>query len=145
MMHDLKGKVAVDTGALIELVYCDESGQKLKDLLKNDVIEAYTTELAITELRYILCRKLWWTESSERVNKLIASGYFKVEDTLPLINETAKTKCQRAIALPDCFILALAHKIGGSALFDSKEKELADEMRKKPFDVNLVFLEEIDQ
>ncbi len=141
-MKDLKGKLAIDTSALIELIYCDSLGQKLKKALETDMIEAYTTELAITELRYVLCRKLGWQQSKERVNKLLASGYLKVENTSQLINEAAKIKCQRAISLPDCFILALAHKIEGKALFAHQEQELADEMRKKSFGIILLFLEE---
>ena len=142
-MQDLKGKLAIDTSALIELLYCDSLGQRLKKALETDVIEAYITELAITELRYILCRKLGWPQSSEKVNKLLASGYFTVEDTSRLIDEAAKIKCKRAISLPDCFTLALAHKITCSALFARKEQELADEMKKKPFDVSLLFMEEL--
>jgi hypothetical protein len=65
-----------------------------------------------------------------------------VEDTSQLINEAAKIKCQRAISLPDCFILALAHKIAGNALFARQEKELVDEIGKKPFAITLLFLEE---
>jgi predicted nucleic acid-binding protein len=141
-MKDLKGKLAIDTSALIELIYCDNLGQKLKKTLKTDMIEAYTTELAITELRYVLCRKLGWQQSKERVDKLLASGYFKVENTSQLINEAAKIKCQRAISLPDCFILALAHKIAGNALFARQEQELVNEMEKKSFDITLLFLEE---
>ena len=141
-MKDLKGKLAIDTSALIELIYCDNLGQKLKKALETDMVEAYTTELAITELRYVLCRKFGWQQSKERVNKLLTSGYFTVEDTSQLINEAAKIKCQRDISLPDCFILALAHKIGGNALFARQEKELADEIGKKPFDIILLFLEE---
>ncbi len=57
-MKDLKGKLAIDTSALIELIYCDILGQKLKKVLEADMVEAYTTELAIIELRYVLCRKL---------------------------------------------------------------------------------------
>jgi predicted nucleic acid-binding protein len=141
-MKYLKGKLAIDTSALIELIYCDSLGQKLKKALETDMVEAYTTELVITELRYVLCRKLGWRQSKERVDKLLASGYFNVEDTSQLINEAAKIKCQRAISLPDCFILALAHKIGGNALFARQEKELADEIGKKPFTITLLFLEE---
>jgi predicted nucleic acid-binding protein len=144
-MKDLKGKLAIDTSALIELIYCDRLGQKLKQALKTDMVEAYTTELAITELRYVLCRKLEWQQSKERVNKLLASGYFKVEDTSQLINEAAKIKCQRAISLPDCFILALAHKIAGNALFARQEQELADEMAKNSFGITLLFLEKLDR
>jgi predicted nucleic acid-binding protein len=139
---DLKGKLAIDTSALIELVYCDASGQKLKEALKSDLVEAWTTELAIAELRYILCRKLGWRESSEKVNKLLASGYIKVEDTLKLINEASKIKCRRAISLPDCFTLALAHEITGNALFARKEQDLTAEMQRKPFDVRILFLED---
>ena len=143
-MKDLKGKLAIDTSALIELIYCDSLGQKLKKALETDMVEAYTTELAITELRYVLCRKLGWQQSEERVDKLLASGYFKVEDTLQLINEAAKIKCKRAISLPDCFILALAHKIAGNALFARQEQEFADEMEKTSFGITLLFLEELE-
>ncbi len=139
---DLKGKLAIDTSALIELVYCDAPGQKLKEALKSDLVEAWTTELAIAELRYILCRKLGWRESSEKVNKLLASGYIKVEDTLKLIDEASKIKCRRAISLPDCFTLALAHEITGNALFARKEQDLTAEMQRKPFDVRILFLED---
>jgi len=139
---DLKGKLAIDTSALIELTYCDAPGQKLKESLKSDLVEAWTTELAIAELRYILCRKLGWRESSEKVNKLLASGYIKVEDTLKLINEASKIKCRRAISLPDCFTLALTHEITGNALFARKEQDLTAEMQRKPFDVRILFLED---
>ncbi len=142
MKTDLKGKLAVDTSALIELIYCDELGQKLKKALESDLVEAWTTEVAVAELRYVLCRKLGWRESTERVNKLLASGYIKVEDTIKLINQASKTKCRRAISLPDCFTLALAHQMAGNALFARKEKDLTDEMQKEPFEVNILFLEE---
>jgi predicted nucleic acid-binding protein len=127
---------------LIELIYYDAPGQKLKKALESDFVEAWTTELAVTELRYVLCRKLGWPQSTERVNNLIASGYIKVEDTLKLINQAAKTKCRRAISLPDCFTIALAHYIKGEALFARKEQDLTAEMQKEPFEVNILFLEE---
>jgi predicted nucleic acid-binding protein len=138
----LKGKLAIDASALIELIYCETTGQKLKKALETDLVEAWTTELALTELRYILCRKLGWAESSKRVNKLLASGYFKVEDTMKLMNEAAKLKCGRAVSLPDCFTLALAQEISGSALFARKEQDLTTEMQRKPFDINVLFLED---
>ena len=36
-MQDLKGKLAIDTSALIELIYCDSLGQKLKKALETDI------------------------------------------------------------------------------------------------------------
>jgi predicted nucleic acid-binding protein len=138
----LKGKLAIDASALIELIYCEALGQKLKKALEDDQIEAWTTELALTELRYILCRKLGWSESSKRVENLQASGYFKVEDTLKLMNEAAKLKCCRAVSLPDCFTIALAQEIGGVALFGRKEQDLTIEMGRKPFEINVLFLDD---
>ena len=58
MNRDLKGKLAIDTSALIELIYCEAPGQKLKTTLESDLVEAWTTELAVAELKYVLCRKL---------------------------------------------------------------------------------------
>jgi predicted nucleic acid-binding protein len=141
MRQDLKGKLAIDASALIELIYCEAMGQKLKKALEDDLVEAWTTELALTELRYILCRKLGWEESNKRVSKLLTSGYFKIEDTMKLMNETAKLKCCRSVSLPDCFTIALAQEISGIALFARKEQDLAIEMKRKPFDVNVSFLE----
>lgn len=142
MKTDLKGKLAIDTSALIELVYGHALGLKLKEALKRNLVDAWTTELAIAELRYILCRKLGWRESSEKVNKLLASGYIKVEDTLKLTNEASKIKCRRAISLPDCFTLALANEIAGNALFVRKEQDLTSEIQRKTFEVNILFLED---
>jgi predicted nucleic acid-binding protein len=144
MKQDLKGKLAVDASALIELIYCDKPGQRLKEALESDLVEAWTTELAVAELKYVLCRKLGWKKSSERVRNLLSSGYIKIADTSPLINEASKTKCKRAISLPDCFTLSLAQKISGSALFARKEQDLANEIRRKSFEVDMLFLEEAE-
>jgi hypothetical protein len=66
------------------------------------------------------------------VDKLLASRYISVEDTHPLINEASKYKCERTISLADCFCLAFARK----------EKDLVKEMQRKPFDVEILFLED---
>jgi predicted nucleic acid-binding protein len=142
--QDLRGKLAVDASALIELIFCEAPGQKLKQALEREQIEAWTTELAITELRYILCRKLGWDESSRRVNKLLESGYFKIVNTSELVEVAAKLKCCRAISLPDCFTIVLAEKIGGGVLFARTEQDLTGEMHREPFKVAVFFLENGD-
>jgi len=141
--QDLNGKLAIDASALIELISCEIRGQKLRQALENDLVEAWITELALTELRYILCRRIGWPESSESVNKLLESGYFRVEDTQRLINQAPKLKCNRAISLPDCFTIALAKEIGGSALFAKREQDLTLEMKREPFDIGVLFLDQI--
>jgi hypothetical protein len=142
MKKDLSGKLALDTSALIELVLSTTSGLKLKEALKAETIETSTTTLNITELRYVLCRKLGSQKANDIVDKLLASGYITVEDISPLTLEASMHKCTRAISLCDCFTLALADKSSSAATFARKEKELITEMQKKPFHLKIIFLED---
>lgn len=144
MKKELSGRLVLDTSVLIELIFSTLSGLKLKQALKNGLVEAHTTELHIAELRYILCRRLGLTESSERIDKLLASGYITVEDISPLILDASKYKCERAISLTDCFCLASAPKPFYSAIFARREKDLLKEMQRKPFDREIIFLEDYE-
>lgn len=142
MKGGLSGRLAVDTSVLVELVSGMPLGILFKDLLKNGVVEAFVSEMAIAELRYIICRKHGWAVSMERVDDLLKSGYLHVEETSFLIEDAARLKCERALSLADCFCLALARRFACKALFAKKEDDLLKEMRKKPFDIEILFLED---
>lgn len=142
MRKGLSGRLALDTSVLIELTFSTPQGLKLREALKDGSAEAYTAELNVAELRYVLCRRLGLVESGQRVDNLLASGYITVEDTSELILDASKYKCERAISLADCFCLALAHKSFHSAVFARRERDLVVEMRKNPFDVEILFLED---
>jgi predicted nucleic acid-binding protein len=142
MKGDLSGKLALDASALIELVFSTPAGLKLREALEGEAVEACASELAIVELRYVLCRRLGWAESERRVDKLLASGYIYVEASSSLIKEASKYKCERAVSLADCFCLALARKNDCRSLFARREGDLAKEAGKKPLDVEMLFLED---
>jgi len=142
MKEGLNGKLALDTSALIELLYSTPAGAVLREKLKQGQIEAFTTELNIAELRYVLCRKLGLKEAGVRVETLLASGYIIVEDFSALIADASELKCKRAISLADCFCLALAQKTSSKALFATREKDLTNEMQKTPFETEIIFLED---
>lgn len=142
MTRELKGAYATDTSTLIELVYGTPVGEKLRDAMLDEAIEVITHELAITELRYVLCRKIGKEKGKARVEKLLASGYLLVEDISELIETAADYKCERAISLPDCFTLSLGKERSLQVLFAGREKELAAEMESKPFNVEILFLED---
>ncbi len=112
------------------------------DILLENNVDAFTTELATTEVRYILCRKYGWTVAQEKVSKLIQSGYISIISSTEMYELAAIYKCKRRLALPDCLILAAARIFGMTALFARKEKELVAEMEKEPFDVDVAFLED---
>lgn len=142
MKRDLSGSLVLDASALIEALFFSPMGLRLVEALERNLVIAYTTEPNIAELRYIACRKLGLVGSKERVDKLLASGYIHVEETSFLIDEAARLKCERALSLADCFCLALARRFACRALFARREGDLTKEMRKKPFDVEIVFLED---
>lgn len=143
MKRELKGALAFDASVLIEMVFFSKRGRKLVDLLIKDIVYAYTTEIALTELKYVLCRRIGREEAQDRVHKLIQSGYVSVVGTSELWEIAAEYKCERAISLADCFTLALAKKLKMPALFAKRERELIEEMERKPFDVKVIFLEDI--
>ncbi len=143
MKRSITGTVAIDASVIIELLFQSKGGVLIRNALLDEIIDAHTTEIAIAEVKYVLCRKLGWEESYKRIEKLLNSGYINVYDTSELVDFAAKYKCERSIALADCFILALAKKLGCKALFSRREQELVKEMNKKEFDVEIVFLEDL--
>ncbi len=136
----MKGRLALDTSAIIELVFSTPCGKELQDLILKEEVEPHTTEIAETELRYVLCRRLGEREADERVWKLRSSGYLLINSISELVQTAAHYKCRRALSLADCFCLAQAKILDCRALFAYKENEMAREMAKHSFDVDIIFL-----
>ncbi|MFQ6137412.1 MAG: PIN domain-containing protein [Candidatus Hydrothermarchaeales archaeon] len=142
MKRELEGVLVLDAGVLIELVLSTDRAAGLQRAMLEEKVIAKTTEISITELGYILCRKLGMKESKERVRKLLKSGYIDVAD-ISLAELASEYKCRRAISLADCYSISLARAISAPVIFAVKEEELLKEMKKKPFNVNILFLEEL--
>lgn len=81
--------------------------------------------------------------AKESINTLIQTNYCTFEESKELAIEAASYKCERAISLADCFVIALARLTGSSAVFAKKEKELLIEMKRRRFDVPISFLEDL--
>jgi predicted nucleic acid-binding protein len=132
----------LDASVLVEAVLGTSLSLRLKDALEKEQVLAYVTEVGVAELRYVVCRRLGLTESKEKVDKLLGSGYVQVEDVSFLIEAAARLKCERAVSLADCFCLALAQYYHCGVLLAKRENELVREMQKQPFDVKILFLED---
>ncbi len=50
---------------------------------------------------------------------------------------------RRAISLVDCFTLALGEEMEVPVMFAVKERELVREIRRKPFKIPVIFLEDL--
>ena len=142
MKRELTGNIVLDTTPLLELIYSTIGGIKLKEALKAERLQANITEVTLTELRYILCRKLGLNETRKRIKTLLESGYLSVHETSKLIEAAAEYKYKRALSLADCFAISLAKAIDAPILFSKKEDDLVKEMSRETFDVKIFFLEE---
>ena len=138
----MRGSMAFDAGALVELLFSTPGGVLLREALLSGDVFGYATELAIVEAKYVLCRRLGWEEAARRLDWLILSGFIQVEDISPLCQRAAELKCKMAIALPDCFTLSLAGVLSIPALFARRERELIEELNKVSLDIEVLFLED---
>ena len=86
-------KVVVDTGVLVEVIESTELGKKFIKLISDNKIEPILTNLTITELSYVVCRKYGINKARELVKELLDSGYFTVVDALKFADSIAEIKC----------------------------------------------------
>ncbi|MDG7027655.1 MAG: PIN domain-containing protein [Nitrososphaerota archaeon] len=143
MKRELAGNMALDAGTLLETLFSTPHGIKVKKALKSQSLSARVSNVTITEARYVLCRKLGESETNARMTNLLGSGYVAVHPDSELVEAAAEYKCKRSLSLADCFSLALAKRAGVPVLFARKERELVKEMSREPFDVEVLFLEEL--
>lgn len=143
MKKELKGILAFDASVITELLFLTPQGKYLKNQLLDENISAYTTEYAILESKYILCRKYGWKETRMRMDSLLSSNYIKIIHNDEINDNAARYKCKRSISLPDALALGLAKYLEVPVLFSRREKEIVDTMNMHPFDVDLKFLEDM--
>ncbi len=88
----------------------------------------YITEYNLTEVTYVLCRRLGAEVARTTVERLLNSRVLRPYPAAGLHGEAAMCKCKYAISLPDCYTIALARRLNTRALF-LREKELEKVLR----------------
>ena len=135
-------EVFFDDGAVIELLLSGGESELFKYILNEGLIPM-TTNLAIIETEYILCRKIGKEEAFEKVDNLIDSNFINIQSLENFIRDISILKCNNPIALPDCATIALATRNKIPALFAKKERELKKPIENKSFKIEIYFLEEL--
>lgn len=138
----LSGSFSLDTSVIIEMLLSSDFGKTVTEALIADSADAHTSEVNLTEAEYVLCRRLGPEISKSKIDNLRNLNYALVTDTGLVSRIAAQIKCKRALSLPDCYALATAKATASNALFAFREKELEREMKKQPFEVEVVFLED---
>jgi predicted nucleic acid-binding protein len=132
---------SLDSGVLIEMLLGTPAGRTFLEPLLLSAITANTCHFNLSEAEYILCRILGRTQARSKVDNLVRSNYINLTDVAKLYANAAEIKCERALALGDCYTIANAEVTSSTALFAFQEEELKREMEKKPFDVEIRFIE----
>jgi predicted nucleic acid-binding protein len=137
----LSGTVSLDASVLIELLSGTVASRPLQLAIENDRISPHTTYLSLSETEYILCREFGEETARQKIDSLIQSRTIEIVDDSFLLHDAARVKCGRAIALGDCYTIALAQKLKGTALFAHPEEDIDREKKRKPFPVTIAFLQ----
>lgn len=98
--------------------------------------------IAVSEIFYILCRLRGAAFAENKINDMLESHVLEVCNSPELAVETGRIKCERALSIADCSCIATGKLANAKVVFARREEELAREMERKPFDVEIVFLEE---
>ena len=135
-----EGRVAFDTSVLIELIEGTQKGTAVLEALASGRLTPHASWVNVMETEYIVCRKVGHEKARKSVFALLKSGFVAVEDT-PLVHQTAANiKCERSISIVDCYTFAVAKVTSSVPVFASEEAEIVRETKKRPFDIQPVFL-----
>ena len=133
---------SLDRGVLVEMLLGTAIGRIMSNsLLSDSPITAHSCHFNLSEAEYVLCRLLGRTLARSKVDNLVRSNYITLTDAERLYAKAAEIKCERALALGDCYTIANAKVTSSTALFAFREEELNREMERKPFDVEIRFIE----
>lgn len=134
-----------DTSVLVEIVNGSEHGLRLRPRLEAGEVTPHLTDINLLELKYLICRRDGWDSATRAVETLRRTGYFDVHDVQEFREEAAKLKCERALSIVDCMTIAAGVSLGVPVVFAQHERELDAELKRKPFKVELRFLEDFNR
>jgi len=140
----LRGNATLDASVIVEYMMGTEIGGVVKEYFETLKPEekVYCSLYTISEIFYVICRLEGLNHALEKVNAMLSSRVIKVNNTEEMALEAGRLKCERAISIGDCSCIATAKITGSRAVFAQKEKELANEIKRKPFDAEILFIAE---
>lgn len=86
MKNKLNGVLVFDASVIIDFLIDEKIGEYLRERIIDEVIIPYTTETAILEAKYILCRLFGYNQAMAAVNNFLSSGYLIVAPINDLID-----------------------------------------------------------
>ena len=140
----LPDRLSVDSGVVLAYYL----GEKIGEIAREEILEStsrtvYHSRLCVSELFYVLCRRKGQRIAVDYTRAFLDSGRSLLRDSDEIDMTAGACKCERAISLADCYVIATAIRHHATAVFARRERDLEIEIKKKPFDVEVVFLEDL--
>ena len=136
----IKGNLALDSGVLVEIFADSVLGKAIYDILQDGDVTAYTSRVNLAEATYVTCRKMGHERAQLAARDLVDSGFITVREDMRIHSKASEIKCERAMSFVDCYTFAVATVTESTPVFATGEAEIVREMKKKPFDIQPVFL-----
>lgn len=95
---------------------------------------------SLSEAYYVLCRRRGAKYADGVISVFLDGDYGEILTSTEIDMVAGKYKCERAISLADCYVLAAAKLRHATALFAKTESDLLGEMERRTFDVEIAFL-----
>jgi predicted nucleic acid-binding protein len=134
----------VDSGVLLAYYLGEQVGEIAREeILESASTTVYHSRLCVSELFYVLCRRRGQRIAADYTRAFLDSEHSLLRDSDEIDMTAGACKCERAISLADCYVIATAICHHASAVFARHERDLDSEIKKKPFEVEVVFLEDL--
>jgi predicted nucleic acid-binding protein len=134
----------VDSGVVLAYYLDEQVGEIAREeILESTSSTVYHSRLCVSDLFYVLCRRTGRRVAVDYTRAFLDSGHGLLRDSDEIDMAAGACKCERAISLADCYVIATAICHHASAVFAHHERDLDSEIKKKPFDVQVVFLEDL--
>lgn len=140
----LPDRLSIDSGVILAYYL----GEKIGALARSEIFESgektiYHNRLCVAELFYVLCRRRGIKAATDYTHAFLDAGHSVLSDSDETDIAAGAYKCERAVSLADCYVIATAKSHSASAVFARHEKDLDAEIKRKRFDVDVLFLEDL--
>ena len=140
--RNLPERLSIDSSVLLAYLL----GEDLADLIEECILfsrrEVYVARIVLAETYYVVCRLSGRDVARDLLVSLRESGVMEVVGDDSLDVRAGDIKCTRSISIADCYVIALAELVRGTAVFAKRERELKQELEREPFGVDIVFLDD---
>ena len=140
----LPDRLSIDSGVILAYYLGEEIGAVARsEIFESSKKALYHSRLCIAELFYVLCRRRGIKAANDYTHAHLDAGHSVLSDSEEIDIAAGAYKCERAISLADCYVIATAKSQTASAVFARHERDLDAEIKKRRFDVDILFLENL--